>query len=452
MFNNPNLDEDLCPDETDQSIEVGMRNVETTKFLEVDKSWRNPYIINLQEINDNQELFDKFYYIWTNKYRRKNTTVINYINDLKRMTYDDYLPVDLLKPNPAQIIAYLDLHEDKDHPYRTIDPWKATKALYKMCGIDTELWGYIPPSPPPPKVMIIPLPYEVKKITSHKYSKNRTTNETIQKLLYIGFLLGLRPQEYPLVKIEDIYLDQGYMIITEPKKHFQRRQIFPERELLTNDRRKSIKNQIKLHDKINPENPYLFIQPNTGNRWTTNHLRHWISNYVKTIYPSFSMKVMRHWCAIARLIQTKVETGTFDVWQVKEWLGHDRIKTTQSYIRYAEKYYKIASYDWIRTLLKPLEKWEQKRSETENYIKQPWFRVETTGVERYSPDQSGTGFLLLEKLIKINFLANSTSHFKTFPFFSFDQNGGFHSKFLIHISPPSPNGTPPPFRTKGVAS
>lgn len=41
-----------------------------------------------------------------------------------------------------------------------------------------------------------------------------------------------------------------------------------------------------------------------------------------------------------------------------------------------------APYDWVRTLLKPLYMWELKSSEIKNHIKQPLFRVETTGVRR----------------------------------------------------------------------
>ena len=410
MFINPISDVDMHSDVLDQSDEVGMQHVGNINVLEVERSWTNPYIIDLAEIKDNDELYSKFFYLWTKKYRRKPSTAVNYINDLKRLSNDKIIPVDLLRPNPAQIITYLDHYEDSDHPYKTIDPWKAVKALYHMCGIDTTLWGYIPPSPPPSKVRIIPLPKQVKHITTHKYTTDKVKNQIVQKLLFQGFLLGLRPQEYPLIKIEDVYLDDGYLIITEPKKHQQRRQVFLEKDALVNPRRKSIKNQILLHDKINPVSPFLFIQ-HTGDPWTTNYLRHWVSDYVKTIFPYFTMYTMRHWCAIARLIQTKVENGTFDVWQVKEWLGHDRIETTQSYVRYAERYYRIAPFDWIKALLKSPDWWEYKGSEIENYIKQPWFRVESTGVAGYSPGQGESGVLLLHGLIKNDLSAFSISLF-----------------------------------------
>ena len=61
---------------------------------------------------------------------------------------------------------------------------------------------------------------------------------------------------------------------------------------------------------------------------------------------------MRHWCAIARLIKSKVETKNWDIWDVKEWLGHDKVTTTEDYVRYAKQYYRNASYDWIKAILK----------------------------------------------------------------------------------------------------
>ncbi|UCD13750.1 MAG: site-specific integrase, partial [Thermoplasmatales archaeon] len=330
---------------------VNNLNETGTINLEVKKAWKNPYLIGLETIDTHEQLFERFLYIWEKKLRKKRSTGKNYVNDLRRMVSDATIPCNLLKPNPAQIIAYLDYNEDSEHPYKTIDPWKAVTALYRVCGIDTGVWGYVPPVAPPPKIKIIPLPHQVKQLTGYRYTGNKNTTQIIQKILFLGFLLGLRPQEIPLIKIEDVYLDYGYLIITEPKKYNQKRQIFLEKDALVNDRRKSIKNQIKLHDRINRENPYLFITP-TGNKWTTDYLRIWLCKYVKPLFPEFSVKTMRTWCAIARLIQTKVETGSFDVYHVKEWLGHDRIKTTESYIRYAEKYYRLAPYDWIRVLLK----------------------------------------------------------------------------------------------------
>ncbi len=65
---------------------------------------------------------------------------------------------------------------------------------------------------------------------------------------------------------------------------------------------------------------------------------------------------MRHWCAVARLIKSKVETGTFDVFEVQKLLGHEEITTTNTYISQAVSYYKHMTVDWISLALKPCQK------------------------------------------------------------------------------------------------
>lgn len=49
----------------------------------------------------------------------------------------------------------------------------------------------------------------------------------------------------------------------------------------------------------------------------------------------------------------KKETGKFDAYTVKNWLGHEEIQTTENYIRYAEQYYNQLPVDWIGCALKP---------------------------------------------------------------------------------------------------
>ena len=60
--------------------------------------------------------------------------------------------------------------------------------------------------------------------------------------------------------------------------------------------------------------------------------------------------------AIARLIRTKLESKHFDVYEVKEWLGHTQIQTTMSYVKDAKHYYKLAPFDWIHRALRITKK------------------------------------------------------------------------------------------------
>lgn len=61
---------------------------------------------------------------------------------------------------------------------------------------------------------------------------------------------------------------------------------------------------------------------------------------------------MRYWCAVARLIKTKIETGNFDCYPVENWLGHERMTATEGYIKYAGQYYREFPVNWIARALK----------------------------------------------------------------------------------------------------
>jgi len=223
-----------------------------------------------------------------------------------------------------------------------------------LIGIDVNLWGYIPPSPPKPKVKIIPLPNTVYQMIQYKYSKNLYKNVLVQYILMHGFLIGWRPSELVIQKASDVFLDDGYIIITESKKNGQPRQIFPEKEMMINPRRKSLKNWI---DHWRPKvanqysNDYLYLQPN-GKPFTVDYLRKYINKQVKPVWNYYHPYVMRHWCAVARLIKSKVDTKKWDIWDVKEWLGHDKVGTTEDYVRFAKRYYRNEPYDWIKAILK----------------------------------------------------------------------------------------------------
>jgi hypothetical protein len=73
---------------------------------------------------------------------------------------------------------------------------------------------------------------------------------------------------------------------------------------------------------------------------------------IKTVFPKYHNYIARDFCAIARLIRTKIQSKAFDEFEVKEWFGHTKIQTTMSYVKDANHYYKMAPYDWINRVLK----------------------------------------------------------------------------------------------------
>ncbi len=158
--------------------------------------------------------------------------------------------------------------------------------------------------------------------------------------------------------VDNVRFSEGYVIITQPKLNNLDRIIIPEKPFFTSRRHKSPKNWIDYwRPKV--ENQYsgnhLYLKPN-GKPFTVRYLGKKLSKHGKKVWKYFSPYDMRHWCAVARLIKTKVETGNFDVYTVRNFLGHETISSTQKYIRNAEQYYQQLPEDWISLVLKPRKK------------------------------------------------------------------------------------------------
>jgi len=77
-----------------------------------------------------------------------------------------------------------------------------------------------------------------------------------------------------------------------------------------------------------------------------------LSEKGKELWKPYQPYVSRHWCAISLLIRTKIETKNWDTRRVQMYLGHDKQKTTDSYIEFAEEYYQQEPKDWFSHALK----------------------------------------------------------------------------------------------------
>lgn len=217
----------------------------------------------------------------------------------------------------------------------------------------------------------IPFPEQVNEIIHYKYSNDEYENALIQYLLAHNFIIGWRfPSEPSVMKVSDIRIDKfgrKSIKITEPKKHNSTRYVSP-KEIMTGKNTKSFKNWID-HWRPKAENQYsedyLYIKPDGKPFTDREQLRMFLNRkayqQIKKIFPEYYNYTSRHFCAIARLIRTKLQTKHFDIYEVKEWLGHTKIETTMIYLKDAKYYYEQAPYDWIqRALTKKV--WRRKTS------------------------------------------------------------------------------------------
>jgi integrase len=266
--------------------------------------------------------------------------------------------VDFRNPNQNNFIRHMDYREqhDKATPCALTHEWKAMQMFLKAYGM--PIWDYKAPSIPQSHKRVLPYPETVNKFFNFKYSENEYETALYQYMFFFGFMVGVRiPSELIELKVSDVFFDskkRGYVIITETKKHRALRTVIPEKAVLNSKVHKSLKNWIE-HWRPKVANEYsgdsLFLQP-SGKPFCVRHLGQELSIRGKQIWKDFHPYDMRHWCAVARLIKTKVETGNFDCYTVKNWLGHTNMKTTEGYIRYAEQYYHELPVDWIACALK----------------------------------------------------------------------------------------------------
>ena len=316
----------------------------------------NPIQIQPEKYQTLTELFQAVINHGLRWQRLSPSTMQHRMGNARLMANDPYFPIDFHNLSYHQFILYMNcLEQNGTTPHALHHRLKTMRTFLRAYGIKTSDWFYRLPPMPHHRVRKIPLPDIVKKFTTYKYSDDRYENALYQYMFTHSFTIGWRPpSEICLMTTDDVSnIEDGYIIITEQKKHYSRRQIFPEKEILTMETRKSIKNWLKWRSKV--ENSLsgnaLYLQP-SGKPFTVRHLGHKLSEHGKKIWPEFSPYDMRHWCAIARLIKTKVESKHYDKYVVKNWLGHENEGTTETYIEFAEQYYRLAPYDWIKRILK----------------------------------------------------------------------------------------------------
>ena len=320
----------------------------------------NPYLLHPEDYETPQELFEAIKRWWIFKYRKKESTIKDRLRYAQKMSEHPLFPVNWLEFNPIQIISYLEHREYVDYnnkrgKHQIVNEWKTIKTFAKAFGLNPDFWGYTPPTPPEAKVRKIPLPPTVHSLLHQRYSTNNYENALVTHILTHSFHIGWRPSELIIQNVNDVYLKDGYLIITETKKNNQPRQIWPDSTITTSRQKKSFKNYIECwRPQVANElsGDYLYLQKNGKPFTSTQQLSSYLKEYVGDRYPGFHPYLWRHWCAIARLIRSKVETGTWDIWDVKEWMGHESVDTTEDYVMFAKNYYRNAPYDWVRAVLR----------------------------------------------------------------------------------------------------
>jgi len=374
LYNPPN--KPITP-ETGSLLEKrtgGMYNVNHKQnFYNVEnkKTTQKPRMINPEQHETTEELFQAIQNWWTQRYRKQPESWHKYENDLKKMMNHDIYPVNIHNPLPDQVIAHLDYIEDNikqkqknkhDHTgiYQVIKRWKAIKALMRSYGRLEEIkqWNYTPPPAPAARPRIIPSVKTVHQIIHHDYSKDPYENKLYQYLGLFSYWIGFRTaSEMSILQTTDLDLDSGLLTFYQPKVHAYRTVALPQR-LITSKNTKNLKNWIdnwRPKAETSESKEYMFIQKN-GRPFTEAYLTKKLRDHFIPIWNNYYPYSSRHWYATGKLVLSKVNTGAYDLKEVCDDMHHSSTKVTERYTRTANKWYKIAPYDWFNTLLKLTKK------------------------------------------------------------------------------------------------
>lgn len=296
--------------------------------------------------------------VWAYYEKRLSMSTIEKRIRYARFMENHCVPVDFRRPSYENFRRHMIYREEieKATPHALKHEWKTMRMFLEAYGLPK--WPYKPPHAPKKAMRILPFPDVVREFFNHQYSKDRYENALYQYLFYHGFLIGFRaPSEICEMKVSDVKIDskgRGQIIIRETKKHEDEREIYPENFILSSKSHKSMKNWL---DKWRPkvENQYsgdaLFLWP-SGKPVTVRKLGHELSRRGKEIWPTFRPYDMRHWCAVVRLIETKIRTGHFEPYTVQRWLGHTKINVTECYINRAENLFRQYPKSWIQNALR----------------------------------------------------------------------------------------------------
>jgi len=244
----------------------------------------------------------------------------------KRLRYARFMeshpiPVDFRNPDYSNFIRHMDYREQIEHAGQSAlsHEWKTMKTFLKAYGIPITNWTYRPPPIPQAKARIIPSPELAFKMIHHKYNSDLYENALAQYTLLHTFMIGWRnPSETCIMAVDDVKIEEGILIIHEPKKHQSTRILIPDKALFKGQTRKSFKNWI---DKWRPRVEYqysgntLYLRPD-GYPIDVVKYRMFMVRHVKEVFPEYQPYVTRHWCAIAKLINTKLESKNFDIYEV----------------------------------------------------------------------------------------------------------------------------------------
>lgn len=415
--------------------EIGKGNMEninlttTVRLNQQKKQNITPETLDPITLNPETATFDDIaIHAKTEQYLADNT-IRKRIRYLKYMETHEY-PLDLRKPTEKEFIRHIRYRLYYEKPPATVDALRHEKLAfntlrraYGLPEIKLKL-----PKKQQNKNMILPNPETVRKFWHHKYSKDRKTRRLWQYLFRMTYLIGMRtPSEIHNLRTSDIILnkDNAIITITESKNHNRKRTLVLNKDIATDPRQKTLLNWITVwRPRIANENTDALFTKINGQEYSVRHLGKDMGIQGRKVWEHYHPYISRHWSCTARLIEQKEKHDHWNTLAVKERHGHDKIKNTERYIKYARQYHQIYPGDWIQQVLKAPYLVRGKPAENQQTNKSPSLRVEPLPLERMG-EARPTLTNRRKNNQEIPFVSicwfNNTSKHLSFSFFLFSQ-------------------------------
>ncbi len=328
--------------------------VEQAYDLDKKRVYYPPYTLDPGKIT-----FDDVFNHAVNQHNLQESTANKYLDTARIMESHGVMPVNFRKPHWNDFFKHMDYIKRYENatPHMLNNRRKAWMMFCRAWGTAKEWPTYkLPHIPDRTKNIFIPTPETVRTLLQTPYTGDKYLNRHIQYHFFAGFMVGMRPEkEIVILNIDDLFLDEqdNYAIrITEPKKRGNTRILRLENNIAVSKTRKSFKNYVDtiLPRFANKNENALYVNPETGKRWTVDTLRHQLLNrYGKRVWPRFWPYVMRHWCATARCIEWQNDNRVLV--RVKSWMGHKRVDQTDNYLDLA-RLYNQGKGSWLSRALK----------------------------------------------------------------------------------------------------
>lgn len=266
-------------------------------------------------------------------------TVTKTIRNLKAVANHPEAPVDLWPPSEESWVRYVNHRILVEKASETVleNPRRALNLL-----VGDLLGGHWPSlrkpfwrAPKGPRA--IPPEDAVPRFWHERLHPDLLQNINLQYIMRALFLTGLRLSDLCALHVQDVHVDEGYMLVTEPKKRGKKRKLFLEPHILSAKNEKSLANYLnKVRPKLLREPTDAFFLSMEGKPYRTHVLRQKLSKAGKRLWPAFTVHCTRARFATSGLLAEYRATKNWNVGLVARKLGDESRTIERHYLAEAE--------------------------------------------------------------------------------------------------------------------